>query len=628
MVKKDLIRGLNDQPITEKTADNFKISPYIESISDFIIHCETPITISLQGGWGTGKSSFMNLIVKELKPIKNLGEKMDGERNLDEKTNGIVTIKFNTWQYAQFNLDDRLGISFLTYVTKKLADNLRSVSEIKKKVDAALSILTRLSMSVAITKIGANVKDLKESDQELDAANVIETLREQLKTVVDEHLKYYNADRLVIFVDDLDRLNPTIAVNLLEIIKLFLDIENCVFVLAVDSRVIEEGIAEEKNFSPDKTKSFLDKMIQVPFKIPVETYNYQSFLQSKLVGLFNEGEDITNIQLLIQQSVGSNPRAMKRLINSYYLISKVNELTGKTREIIQNFEQKNNNTVLNQEVDPNTQINKMLLGIICMQLSYQPLYITFLHEPDERLNLLDMYDDQKSKEIYLKKVKELLEKHATLRIYDVKSVEDHLLDYIQFISIFRKVIKPNSSTDDTVITTEDVELLDTLLHLAEVTSESSTHFKKDNLYEEIDLNEYANNSKKYKLDPKEPLQVDWETELGENPPNSTKRKIIALIQKSIDSKEKILKFKNQQNLDDTGFPSIFTFALKDKSEWTQKQEQYTLFPVGPIEGEVIELGYHFSTRDGIILLNRVLNFVNSENHQKIKVRVTEELSVD
>lgn len=50
---------------------------------------------------------------------------------------------------------------------------------------------------------------------------------------------------MVIFVDDLDRLQPAKAVELLEVLKVFLDCEKCVYVLAVDYEVVTQGIKQK-----------------------------------------------------------------------------------------------------------------------------------------------------------------------------------------------------------------------------------------------------------------------------------------------------------------------------------------------------------------------------------------------
>ena len=69
--------------------------------------------------------------------------------------------------------------------------------------------------------------------------------------------------RVIIFVDDLDRLDPARAVELLEVLKIFLDCRKCVFVLAIDYGVVARGVKAKYggDFNDEKAKSFFDKII-------------------------------------------------------------------------------------------------------------------------------------------------------------------------------------------------------------------------------------------------------------------------------------------------------------------------------------------------------------------------------
>lgn len=62
-------KGVTDLPIEKLADDNLHISNYIEGLSDFIRTCATPMTIALQGDWGTGKTSFMNLVIDHLEKV-------------------------------------------------------------------------------------------------------------------------------------------------------------------------------------------------------------------------------------------------------------------------------------------------------------------------------------------------------------------------------------------------------------------------------------------------------------------------------------------------------------------------------------------------------------------------------
>ena len=94
--------GYTDGPTT---VDLFEIDRYKQGLIQFIKTCKTPITIAIQGDWGSGKTSLMSMIDKEL-----------------EKDPNIQRIWFNTWQYSQFNKSDDLAISLLSAIgTKRLA---------------------------------------------------------------------------------------------------------------------------------------------------------------------------------------------------------------------------------------------------------------------------------------------------------------------------------------------------------------------------------------------------------------------------------------------------------------------------------------------------------------------------
>ena len=81
-----------------------------------------------------------------------------------------------------------------------------------------------------------------------------------------------------------DRLQPAKAVELLEVLKLFLDCDRCVFVLAVDYEVVTSGIRQKfgNDVSVEKGRSFFDKIIQLPFKMPVASYDIRKYVKNMM----------------------------------------------------------------------------------------------------------------------------------------------------------------------------------------------------------------------------------------------------------------------------------------------------------------------------------------------------------
>src|SRR5262249_45444753 len=97
--------------------------------------------------------------------------------------------------------------------------------------------------------------------------------------------------KMVIFVDDLDRCDPTQIVELLDSIKLFLDLKNLFIVLAVDREVVRRGIQvryKEFEFSEGRSDvighEYLEKMVQLPVELfPLTPGQITNYLERMLV---------------------------------------------------------------------------------------------------------------------------------------------------------------------------------------------------------------------------------------------------------------------------------------------------------------------------------------------------------
>ncbi len=322
-------KGFTDSPAVQ---DSFNISKYINGLVNFIKSCNTPMTIAVQGDWGTGKTSIMTMIKNELRNLKNL--------NL---------VWFNTWQFSQFNLGDKLPLTMLNKLVNEVSSNKESENfkYIKKAmVGVADAILGHIS--------GGALEVSKFLDDEENLFEAIEKLKESFQKLVNE--KAGDEGRVIIFIDDLDRIEPERAVELLEVLKIFLDCEKCIFVLAIDYSVVTRGVKVKygNDFSEGKGKSFFDKIIQVPFKMPVGSYDISLYVKKCFedIGMEVEVETLPQYINLIKYSIGNNPRSMKRLFNSFLLLSNISD-----SEILEDS--------LNRQI---------LFALLCMQSSYELMY--------------------------------------------------------------------------------------------------------------------------------------------------------------------------------------------------------------------------------------------------------------
>ncbi|QYM74673.1 KAP family NTPase [Leucobacter luti] len=301
------------------------MAPHAEALADFVVRCATPMTVSVQGSWGSGKSSVMAMAVKRV-------------RDRDDRQVNVV--EFNTWQYSQFNLGEQLAANLIRRIADCVAPATATPEQLERKQrlkqhlgtlalagadflfeEAAPWIPQGHRLASFWRKLNDRVERRKPENEPADQVQAITELRDTFANLVAQ-----SKERVVVLIDDLDRLEPRRAVELLESIKIFLDVPGCVFVLAVDIEIVEEGVSARYGSSGDSAKDaargrrYFEKLIQVPFHVPVYAYDVEALLEAgvEAAGL-TTGEHAKSYLSFARQVGSSNPRAVKRLTNTLAL---------------------------------------------------------------------------------------------------------------------------------------------------------------------------------------------------------------------------------------------------------------------------------------------------------------------
>lgn len=398
------MRGNTDRPVEILEKDEFQIEPYVTGLAEFIEECDTPMTIAIQGDWGCGKTSMMNMTRDYLKQKKD-----------------IVDVWFNTWQFSQFNMDGQLVVTFLQHMAGELSKKIGDMDIKKKMTDKFAPILKNITVGMTKQFIGSDIGDVVDSmltKSKLDIVDEISELRSNFQELVMKATAE-GEKRVVVFIDDLDRLQPVRAVELLEILKLFMDCDKCVFVMAIDTSVVFQGIREKygKDMSDEKAQSFFDKMIQMPFKMPIAYYRFGGMMERLLDFLQEEGmsaKDKTEYVKLIKRVTDGNPRSIKRLANSILLTEKVAE---------------RKNVYKSQPADRKLIIRQIFVTLSCIQMKYEDTYnflvndMTYLRMNNILSMALPKEDDAKRGELLIQRFDEIgmpgLEIEDKLVFYDV-----------------------------------------------------------------------------------------------------------------------------------------------------------------------------------------------------------------
>lgn len=390
--------GVTDIPIKWDGQDNeddlLNIIDYLKGLQAFIVDCPTPISIAIQGDWGTGKTSMINYLKKEL-----------------DKRQDIGTIYFNTWQYSQFDMSESLYFSFLAAIMREISNE--KFQKIGKRLLSCL-LATGKGVIGSVTNIDAEQMDNIVNtvfENQNKAIQEISELHDEFANIVANALKERNQKRMVIFIDDLDRLPPNVAVELLEVMKLFMDVEQCVFVLAIDYDVVVQGVRQKYggNLSLSKCRSFFDKIIQLAFRMPVEAYQLEGMFQSHLNDIVAKEYHSALIEMA-QATIGKNPRAFKRMVNSYQLVSQIYE----SKEILKEPADK-----------------AALFCCLCIQSSCEEAYTLLLQSDswtDEKTDLADFSSESENEplSVRLRKLYPNAERIEEDTLFKVENILDIL----------------------------------------------------------------------------------------------------------------------------------------------------------------------------------------------------------
>ncbi len=354
---------LSDAPARD---DGLSLEAFRKSLLEILLGAETPLTVGVFGTWGSGKSTLLSMLKREI-DAKGL--------------HYLRTVWFTAWKYDR---EDALWRSFVLRVVDGLYprdESGRRLAPKDEKQKEAAELLDRLEKAVYETvywpgesrwaldteafvtegirlplwlashlaglsdvakAIGfkpdlANLVERKVREYHMNQLRFMEQFADEFERAVRLLLQGEGGEftgRLVVFVDDLDRCLPEKAVEILEAIKLFLDVPGTVFVIGMDREVIRRGIeahygallrsvigSEEPPIDGDR---YLQKVIQIPFNVPPldvgARRDFISFLEDKLPEKFRLDEVTRQV---IARGVFPNPGQVKRVLNVFNLLRQI-----------------------------------------------------------------------------------------------------------------------------------------------------------------------------------------------------------------------------------------------------------------------------------------------------------------
>ena len=258
---------------------------YVATFLEMLDNVDENFTIFINGNWGTGKTflvkqiytllTYYNEYIKE--ELKGYNTQLDQVLQKDsfkdlKLEKNFVPIYYNAW-----NNDSHIDpINSIIFNIIKEHDILKDYQ--KESSDVIDKIASVLDMANIWSN--GSVKELVSTFKRKDIIpeiTTMENLKETLNLLLDK-LLVERGDKLVIFVDELDRCNPIYSIKLLERIKHFFDHENIIFVFSVNENELTNTISNYYGQNFDSHR-YLNKFFDISIDLPkVNISNYMEYL--------------------------------------------------------------------------------------------------------------------------------------------------------------------------------------------------------------------------------------------------------------------------------------------------------------------------------------------------------------
>lgn len=372
-------RMASDAPARSIADDRLGRTEAAAGLARLILDEEPPFVVGIDGEWGSGKSSLMNMVSDELhemrdRPGVGCDQGPDGAQNCDERepaawaanaavrvreqfasddanpqtswaAGRVVVARVNLWEH-QHAEDPAVALLQAARDTLPPGSRHEVTDEIKAIMVAgafdgtAVKGLALGGGAVGEVNLGAMRQSLLRGRADRFVVQERQArLSGRFSTVLDEVRRVHIADRVIFVLDDLDRCLPAVALDLLEKVHLLFRKPGCVVVIGIDTRVLELTVAKryeeqgaEKGYDTARSagrlaQEYVEKIFDFTYRIPpVDDASLATFVGQMLGPLrsttrsgVRERELATIRKLFVEGLTSSDAslRRAKRLVNSF-----------------------------------------------------------------------------------------------------------------------------------------------------------------------------------------------------------------------------------------------------------------------------------------------------------------------
>ena len=270
----------NDRPLTDQSKDRLGFTTMSAQLARAIVENDLSdgLVVGIEGAWGSGKTTLVEFALQEL----------------EQSESPTAVIRFQPWLIGK--REDLLGELFsqLEHATDKLdlqtSDKIKTKNLLKKYSAAAsgIAVLAEHAGALGVPYAGlfANVLEATGKKANESAHPPLGNMKSLLKRTLEE-----SPTPIIVFVDDLDRLDPDEAVEVLRLIRSVADFPSIAYVVTYDLEILARNINAALKI--DDGSHYVEKIVQVSFRIPRPlSHDLLSWFREAAEDLvFHKGED-------------------------------------------------------------------------------------------------------------------------------------------------------------------------------------------------------------------------------------------------------------------------------------------------------------------------------------------------
>ncbi len=243
----------SDSPINTPDQDRYDFEGFSKSLATSIrlMAPSNGLVIALNGLWGSGKTSAINLMLHHI--------------SVAEDAKSISIVRYNPWRYTDeaglvggffSDLHTALGTLEDKRLQKALTAVAAHVFSFSRFAGAVAAAVTQTSWLAAGVE-----KAFQIFQRRLEKQKSFDTDLHELSSLLEAQKQ-----KFLIVIDDIDRLAPEEALRVFRLVKSIGHLPNLIYLLVFD-RSIADRLLEQ--YFPAEGKAYLEKIIQVNFDLPL-----------------------------------------------------------------------------------------------------------------------------------------------------------------------------------------------------------------------------------------------------------------------------------------------------------------------------------------------------------------------